>query len=57
MSCVSRQAPGLRRVSRPIGLNGYTPTLSMIRADEQLQRRSVVDVGIAVLRRAQHVEE
>lgn len=41
MSCVSRQAPGLRKGSRPIGLNGYKPTLSMIRADGQLQRRSV----------------
>ena len=30
---------------------------AMIRADEQLQRRSVVDVGIAVLRQDQHVEE
>ena len=27
----------------------------MIRADGQLQRRSVVNVGMAVLRRAQHV--
>lgn len=57
MSCVSRQAPGPRRVSRPIGLNGYKPTLSMIGVDGQLQRRSVMDAGIALLRRAQHVEE
>ena len=31
--------------------------LSMIRADGQLQRRSVVNVAMALLRRAQHVEE
>lgn len=31
--------------------------LSMIRADEQLQRRSVVNVGTALLRRAQHIED
>lgn len=29
----------------------------MIRADEQLQRRSMVDVDMALLLRAQHVEE
>ena len=52
----SHQALGLRRVSRPIDLNGYKPTLSMIRADGQFQRRPVVDVGIALLCRAQHVE-
>ena len=57
MSCVSRQAPGLRRVSRPISLNGYKPTLSMIRADGQLQRRSAVDVDMGLLRQSQHVEE
>lgn len=57
MSCVSRQAPSLRRVSRPIGLDGYKPTLSMIRADGQLQHRSAVDADTALLRRAQHVEK
>lgn len=57
MSCVSRQAPGLRRVSRPTSLNGYKRALSMIRADGQLQRRPAVDVSMAMLRRAQHVEE
>ena len=31
--------------------------LSMIRADGQLQRRSVVNVAMALLRRAQHVEK
>lgn len=57
MSCVSRQAPSLRRVSRPNSLNGYKPTLSMMRADGQLQHRCMVDAGMALLRRAQYVEE
>ena len=52
----SHQALGLRRVSRPIDLNGYKPTLSMIRADGHFQRRPVVDVDTALLCRAQHVE-